>query len=303
MKSGRHDIVSCYSRNEVSRNAFARKYHSKAYCDPLDAIKDKDVDAVYVVTPHNVHFKFAKMALREGRPVFLEKPFTVSADETTQLIELARQKDVFLAEAMWTWYHGASLQVRKWIEDGMLRDIKKVRFTYHLNSVHYAKRVADPKRAGGALLDITVYPIAYAYSLFGLPDEIEASARIENGIDLTDEIIFIYSDGKRVEISTSIMDYHGLERLRIDSSDGFIKVSSYHHANRASLVRSGKKFVYHPKEPRHISYVYEFDEVEESIRKGLKESSSYPLSTTMEVMGLIERIKGQIGLKYTQLEK
>lgn len=303
LKSGRHEIVSCYSRNPKARKTFSTKYHCAEYADAAEAMNDERVDAIYIVTPHNVHFSFAKEALLLKRPVLLEKPFTVDEEETKELISLAKQNDVFLAEAMWTWYHGASLEVKDWISHDEIGKIKSARFTYHLNSVHYASRVADPKRAGGALLDITVYPIAYAYQLFGMPLKIESKAIIENGIDLIDEIKFFYEDGMSVDISTSIIDYKGLEKARIYSEKGMIKINSYHHANRATLKMEKKKIAYHPQEKRHISYIYEFDEVASCVNEGRKESIHYPLKSTLDVMHIIKTVKEQINLNYPDLEK
>ena len=184
-RSGRHEIVSCYTRNYEKGIEFAKKYGGKAYKTPEEAITAEGVDGVYIVTPHNAHFRYAKLALELGKPVFCEKSFTVTAEETDQLIALAREKDLYLCEAMWTWFSPSANQTKKWIDEQKLGKIHSADFTYHVNIINGAERVRDPKRAGGALLDITIYPVTYAYRLWGIPQKIETQGNVQNGIDIS----------------------------------------------------------------------------------------------------------------------
>ncbi len=305
LKSKRHDIVSCYSRNQNACDKFAKKYHAISCSSPLEAMMKEGVDAIYIVTPHNVHFKYAKLALENRKPVLVEKPFTVSQKEAEELISLARKNNVFLSEAMWTFYHGASKTMLSLIEEKKIGKIQKAYFTYHLNSVHYAKRVADRKRAGGALLDIGVYPIYYTYRLFGMPEKIEAKGLIENGIDLKDEIIFSYREGFDVNISISIVDLNGLEKCVISTDSALIKIPFYHHANSLKIkYEDGKRESMRPKnEKKTISYLYEFDETMNQILSSKKENESTPLKDTLNVMHLLDEIRKEIGLVYDQLER
>lgn len=305
LKSQRHEIVSCYSRNQKTCEKFAKKYHACSCSSPLEAMMKEGVDAVYIVTPHNVHFKYAKLALENKKPVLVEKPFTVNQKEAEELISLSRKNDVFLSEAMWTFYHGASKTMISLMEEKKIGKIENVLFTYHLNSVHYAKRVADRKRAGGALLDIGVYPVYYAYRLFGMPEKIKAEALIENGIDLKDEIIFSYKEGYDVKISISIVDLKGLEKCIITSDTSTIRIPFYHHANSLKIkYKDRKKEVLRPKnEKKNISYLYEFDETMNQILLSKKENESTPLEDTLHVMSLLDEIRKEIGLVYDQLEQ
>lgn len=170
------------------------------------------MEGVYVVTPHNAHFRYVKEALELGKPVLCEKAFTVTAEETDSLIALAREKKVYLAEAMWTWFSPAANQVKLWLMEDKLGKVTDANFTYHMKSVKYAPRVSDPKRAGGALLDITIYPITYAYRLWGYPVKIESSGTIENGIDYGEDVMLTFENGLTARISASIVDMKGLEK-------------------------------------------------------------------------------------------
>ena len=303
LATGRHRIVSCYTRNYEKALSFASSFQAKAFESAEEAISAEGVDGVYIVTPHNAHFRFAKKALLLGKPVFLEKPFTVTAEETKELIELAKEKNVYLAEAMWTWFSPVAHKVKEWIDEKKCGKILSADFTYHLNSIRYAPRVADPKRAGGALLDITIYPITYAYRLWGKPSRIEAKARLENGIDLSEEILFHYEEGFSVSVSGSIVDFKGLEKMKIRGEEGTISSYFYHCQNKVGFRKDRfHKESFHGKGGMFLSYVEEFDAVAQDIREGRKESSLVPLEATYEVMLLLDEIRKLIGLEYENLE-
>ena len=298
LKSGKHQVVTCYSRNKKTSDEFADKYGAKSFSSAEEAISSEDVDAIYVVTPHNSHHMYAKMALNLGKPVFCEKPFTVTFEDTEELISLAKEKNLYLCEAMWTWFSPTANEVKKWIDENKAGKITSADFRYHIRTVQYKGRHTDPKRAGGALLDITIYPITYAYRLWGLPDKIESSATIKNGIDLNDSIVFTYKNGLKVNISASISDYLGLETMKIKGDKGTIKAPFFHAYNGVTFKSGFHKETFKGDGPKINSYIDEFNAVADDIRKGRKESSMVPLKATADVMKLLDNIREQIGLNY-----
>ena len=303
LKSGGHKIVSCYTRNYEKGRAFAEKFGATAYERPEDAVCAQGVDGVYVVTPHNAHYRFVKLALELGKPVLCEKTFTVNAEETRELIRLASKKNLYLAEAMWTWFSPAAHQVRTWVKDGQIGKVRSADFTYHMRSIDYAPRVSDPKRAGGALLDITIYPITYAYRLFGYPETIQSSGVIQNGIDVSEEVTLTFPGGVTSHISASILDMKGFERMTITGDSGKIKATMYHAMNRATLRKSfWKRTKFRGPGSVINSYVTEFDAVAADIRAGKTESDLVPLQCTQDVMNILDTIRHQIGLTYPNLE-
>lgn len=301
--SGKHELVSCYTRNFEKCKEFAAKYQCKACESAEEAITAEGVEAVYVVTPHNAHFRYVKQALELGRPVLCEKAFTVEASETDELIAIAREKKIYLAEAMWTWFSPAANQVKKWIDEEKIGKIKSADFTYHMKSVNYAERVADPKRAGGALLDITIYPITYAYRLWGMPVKIESTGNIQNGIDYGEDVVLTFANGVRANISASIADFKGFEKMRIKGERGEISAFLYHAMNKVTCKKGMlKKEVFSGPGPKINSYLDEFDTVADEIRQGLTESEKVPLPATSDVMHILDEVRGQIGLVYDELE-
>ncbi|MBR4461444.1 MAG: Gfo/Idh/MocA family oxidoreductase [Erysipelotrichaceae bacterium] len=303
LDSGNHEITVCFSRNEERCKEFAKQYHARSCVSSEEALRSGDIDAVYIVTPHNAHFRYAKQALEAGKPVFCEKAFTVSAWETEELIRIARQNRLYLAEAMWTWFSPCANQVKKWIDEKQIGEIRNASFTYHMKSIGYAPRVSDPKRAGGALLDITVYPITYAYRLFGYPKKIESNAVLKNGIDVSEEIVMTFEKGIKTTISASIVDMKGLEKMKISGSEGSIS-SSFYHASTKAILRKGllDRQTYKSGNQLFNSYVDEFDTVASEIREGLLESRMVPLGSTLDVMRIMDEIRKQIGLEYNDLE-
>ncbi len=302
LSSGRHRIASCYTRNYENAKAFAERHSCRAYENAEGAICDSEVDAVYVVTTHNAHYRFVKKALELGKPVLCEKAFTVDAREAEELILLAAEKNLYLCEAMWTWFSASANKCLEWIEEGRIGNIRSAKFTYHMKSVNYAPRVSDPKRAGGALLDITVYPITYAYRLWGIPKEIKAVGRIEGGIDTGEEMKFDYGNFK-VDISASIIDMKGFEKMEIKGEKGMISAPFYHAMNGLTLSRGiFRKERFRAPGPKLNSYLDEFDTVAMEIREGLKESRMHPLTATLDVMKILDEIREKIGLSYTELE-
>lgn len=300
-KSKRHKIVSCYSRNIEKAKAFAKKYKAKAYEDIESAILDKNVDGVYIVTPHNTHYRFAKTSLSLGKPTLVEKPFTINSNETKELISLANEKNIYLCEAMWTFFSFSANQTIDLIKSNSLGKLKQASFNIHMKINKSSKRVFDPKRAGGALLDIGIYPICYAYRLFGKPQEIELKEkRIQNGIDLGEELIFHYENNFNVNISVAIDNLKGFEKAKIEGDEGKILIPFFHSSNRLYFKNN---FFYKAFYKRNsFSYLNEFDKVSKEIKDGLIESKYVSHSETYEVMNLLDEIRDKMSLKYENLE-
>lgn len=301
-KSGRHEVVSVYTRNYEKGLAFAEKHGAKAYPTPEEAMTAEGVDGVYIVTPHSSHYKYAKMAIELGVPVFCEKAFTVTAKETDELIALAKEKNVYLCEAMWTWFSESANKTKEWIDEGKIGRVHSADFSYHVRTIDKKGRHTDPKRAGGALLDITIYPVTYAYRLWGTPAAIESVGVIKEGIDHSEKIVFTYPDFK-VSISASIADFKGLEKMTIKGENGEITAPFYHCCNGVTYKKSlFKKETFKGKGPKFNSYLDEFDAVAEDIRAGRTESKMVPLKATSDVMHILDKIRDQIGLEYPVLE-
>ena len=196
---------------------------------------------------------------------------------------------------MWTWFSPIANQVKAWLDAGEYDDVEKLHFTYHMKSINYAPRVSDPKLAGGALLDIGVYPLTYVYRLFGKPQTIECKGILQGGIDTGEEICLTYPDSRIYTISTSLLDYKGLEKMALIGTKAKTKLRFYHMANSVKLCRK------HGRNERLKAYggmLNEFDLAASEIRQGLKESKLVPHQGTLDVMELMDECRRQMGLVY-----
>jgi len=294
-RSGRHRLVSVYTRSYEKCAAFAARYSAAACATAEEAITAPGADGVYLVTPHNTHYVYARQALELGRPVLCEKPLTVTAAQAGELTALAQAKGVYLAEAMWTWFAPAANQVKRWLDAGEFGQLRKVLLTCRGNARFYAPRVTDPARAGGALLDIGVYPLTYLYRLFGRPAEIKCVGQVSKGIDWAEEVSLAFPSGLTATASISIRDLFGRERLVIAGDKAKVSLPSFHNAGRVTLVRRGGK---NETVSGSGSYLNEFDLAAGEIREGRTESRFVPHGATVAVMELMDECRRQMGLVY-----
>ncbi len=289
---GKHRISAVYSRNEEKGQAFAKKYGAVFYPDFESLLKNGDFDAVYIATPHTSHKEYSLMAMSAGKPVLCEKPVGVSTDEVRQMIDSSRENNVFFCEAMWTWFSDMAAGVRKWIDEKTVGDIKDVHIDYSFPGLMMSKnsRVLTPETAGGALLDVGIYPITYCYRLFGYPESISCEGTIKNGIDVRETVIMGY-EGFSCTLEMSLDKLK--EGCRIIGTKGTIDIPFFHVARIATL-KSDKKLRLKGK----TDYLTEFNCVAEEIKSGKKESAFVPLKATEDCMRIMDECRKQMNLIY-----
>ncbi|MBR2133648.1 MAG: Gfo/Idh/MocA family oxidoreductase [Eubacterium sp.] len=293
IKKGNHIITAVYSRNPDSAKAFAKRHNATAYDDFESAVNAPDVDAVYIASPHTSHLDYAINAMKLGKPVLCEKPVGVSLDEVKRMTDFAKENNVYFCEAMWTWFSDVAKTVKKWVSQGAIGNIKSVEIDYAFPGLMMSKnsRVLTPETAGGALLDIGIYPITYCYNIFGYPDKITCDGVIKNGIDVKETVTLTYGDMK----CTLNMALDKLrERCVIKGADGCIKIPMFHMASIAVMKNSVKTTRYHGK----TDYLTEFDKVSQEIRSGKTESDYIPFSASCDCMKIMDECRRQMGLIY-----
>lgn len=295
MPSGRHRVVSCFSRNPEKCGAFAAQAGAKACGSIEEAIDAPGVDGVYVVTPHPAHYEAVRLALSHGKPVLCEKPMCVNEADAKALFALAGQKRVYLAEAMWTWFAPTANKVKAWLDAGRFGTVRSVTANYHMNGQGYAPRVTDPKQAGGAVLDIGVYPIHYLVRLFGMPESVRCTGRLLSGIDMGEEIELCYENGLVARSSVAIDNFKGLERFTLRGSDASVSIFLFHMANGAKLKKGLRTL---DRVRGSGGYLNEFDLVAGEIREGLTESRFVPPYMTLNVLRIVDECRRQMGLVY-----
>ena len=295
--TGRHAVVSAYSRNREKLEAFCAPYGTYAASSVEDAVCRDGVDAVYISVTNESHYGICRRCLELGKHVLLEKPFTISASQTAELQKFAKEKGLYLSEAMWTWYSEVPIKVCDIVRSGKLGKIRSVYMAYSMNSIGYAPRVSDPLLGGGAVLDIGIYPIAYAYRLFGFPKAVKCTGDVRDGIDYGEEIVLSY-DGFDVRMDVSIVGTKG-EAMLIEAEKGMIANTGFHYAEPA-LVKIGDSIdILQGKK----GYIVEFDNVADEIRSGKTESAFIPPKMTYDCMRILDECRRQMNLVYPFEEK
>ncbi len=235
------------------------------------------------------------LALECGKPVLCEKPFMLNAAQAREAIALAKEKQLYLAEAMWTWFAPTAHQVKTWLDAGEFGKLTRVTANYCQDSKGYAPRVTDPNLAGGALLDVGVYPIYYLCSLFGKPEVVSVSGKLSDGIDWGETVTFRFANGLVVESKISIDDPVTGELVELVGSKASVSIPNFHGANGATLRRADGT------EERFTGYggmLNEFDRAAEEILAGRTESAYTPHAVSIDVMDTVDTCRRLLGLVY-----
>ncbi|MFB7277727.1 Gfo/Idh/MocA family protein [Streptomyces hydrogenans] len=297
------EVVAVASRTEASARAFADRFGiARAYGDWDGLFADPDVDVVYVATPHHAHREAAGRALEAGKPVLCEKAFTLNAREAEELVGLARDRGLFLMEAMWMYCNPLVRTLAELVRDGAIGEVRTVQADFGLAGPFDAgHRLRDPAVGGGALLDLGVYPVAFAQLLLGEPDSVQAHARISpEGVDLNTGMLLGWDSGASALLSCSLEADTPLTasvtgtKGRIDVPRGFF------FPERFTLVREGAEPEEFTNTDDPHSMRHEAAEVMRCLRAGAAESPVVPLDGTLAVMRTLDAVRDRIGVRYPQ---
>lgn len=269
-------ITAVASRTEESARRFADRHDiARAYGGWEQLAADPEVDVVYVATPHASHHDATALLLAAGKPVLCEKPLTLNLAEAQRLVALARQRDVFLMEAMWTYLDPTIRRLTRLIADGAIGEVRTVRADFgFVAPAGGSGRLRDPAAGGGALLDVGVYPVAFAQLLLGAPDSVLALGRVaEDGVDDHTGIVLGHPDGAHAVLSCSIVS-DSAQRAEIGGTLGRIEIPrDFYRPESFVLHRQGhepEEFRL-PRGPGH-GYTHEAAEVMRCLRAGERES-------------------------------
>lgn len=280
---------------------FVKRFNVPVVYDSYEALAaDPNVDGIYIATPHRFHYGNAKLCLEAGKPVLCEKPLTVNQAESADLVAISREKNVFLMEALWSRYLPALRQVRAWLDDGEIGELIMVRSDFCIfkrGELH--ERWLNPELAGGALLDLGIYPIAVSQWVIQENPEIVQSVGIlgETGVDHRLAVNMQYPSGAIAQFMTSF-DFPMKNEMVIQGTDGFIHIPhSFWQADSVVLEKGGKSRLLELPF-RKGGFEYEIEEAAVCIRAGKIESESMTHEDTLANMRVMDEIRAQIGLKY-----
>lgn len=295
------EVLAVGSRTETSARAFAERYGiARAYGDWASLAADRDVDVVYVATPHSAHHAAARLCLTAGRAVLCEKPLTLDTTTSEDLVKTARDHGVFLMEAMWARCNPTIRRVVELLGDGAIGEVTAVHASFGLAGPFPPEhRLRSPGLGGGALLDLGIYPITLAHLALGMPDSVQAWAHLSaDGVDENTGLLLGYDAGAVAALTCGIAGGTPMSasftgrRGRVDLPAPFFRPA------QAVLQRSGTadEVISVPLEGH--GYVPEAAEVHRCLRAGLLESPLVPHAATLEVMSLMDTVRAQIGVSY-----
>ncbi|MER2063914.1 MAG: Gfo/Idh/MocA family oxidoreductase, partial [Alkalibacterium sp.] len=289
-------VVAVWNRTQSKAVAFAKDFGGKVYETAEEAIDAPEVEGVYVNVNNDMHETYTCLAIEKGKPVLCEKPFAVIEKAAKAIFDYAREKDVYVAEAMWTWHNDTALKVKEWIESGVLGDLESVSSAFEVPLVNGSTnpRLTTPAMLGGALMDLGVYNVRYCYELFGLPEQIDCEARME-AVDYSETITFDYPGFKAINLVS--MEKDGGHYFEIKGTKGSIYVPQFHMAKTATLKTEDKEETF---EVDDLLYGKQFSNVAAEIRAGKKEGEKISAKSTIEVMALLDECRSQMGLVYPQ---
>lgn len=296
-----HRVVAVGSRDHARAREFAERHEiSRAYDSYAELAADPDVDVVYIATPHSDHAATARLCLEAGKSVLCEKPFTVNAAEAAELVALARWHGLFCMEAMWMWCNPVHRRLYAAIAAGEIGTVRTVTADLGFRATYdAADRLFAPELAGGALLDVGVYPVSLAYRILGSPDAIHASAGLApTGVDAMTAIQFEYAGGAVAQLAGSF-DAVLSGRATITGTEGWIELpTDFQVASFYTVHRTDNEPVTYRETLAGDGYVYEAQEVARCLRDGRTESELVPLDDTLAVMRILDRVREQTGVHY-----
>ncbi|MGG6310881.1 Gfo/Idh/MocA family protein [Paenibacillus macerans] len=289
------------SRSLDKAKAFADKFHvPQAYGSYEELVTDPDVDVVYVATPHPYHKENVMTALRAGKAVLCEKPFTVNGAELEEMVAYAREHKLFLMEAMWTRFLPPIRKVREWLAEGRIGEVRLVKADFGFRiGWDPAGRLLNPELGGGALLDAGIYPISFASMVLGPhPLSIQSTAHIgETGVDEHFSVLLTYENGVTASLNAAVRLAIGNDAY-IHGTKGKIYIPGFLNAKSATLYIDGEAAETFTDDRAAKGYAFEAEAVGHALRAGLTESADIPLDESLAVMRLLDQIRGQWGLRY-----
>ena len=290
------------SRSMDKANDFASNYNCKPYGSYEDLINDPEIDIVYVATPHNYHCENTLMAISKGKHVLCEKPFAVNTREVCCMIDAAREKGVFLMEALWTRFNPNIIKAKEIIDSGQLGKIKLFNANfgeckpYDPNNRFYSKELI-----GGSLLDMGIYPLFIALLLLGKPKTIQAMAAIgPTGVDHTCSVTFGYNDDSLAVFQSTILAETESKAI-IYCEKGTIEFSRWVYApEKITLIPLYGESQDITQELKGNIYNYEAVEVIKCLAQGKTQSSLWSGDDSLLLISTLDEIRSQIGLVYEE---
>ena len=293
-------VYAIASRSLEKAEAFADKWGvSKAYGSYEDMVADKEVDLVYIATPHSHHFPHAMLALEHGKHVLVEKAFTANTAEAEILIQTARSKGLFITEAIWTRYMPLSHKVKELMDSRIIGEPRLLTATL-CYMMEFKERILRPDLCGGALLDLGVYALNFARMYFGT-DIVKTVSNCQmgpTGVDLQECISLCFADGKMANLQAGALCLNDRQGI-VNGTEGYIRVDNINCPEVVEVYRDYELVERYTKPEEMVNgYEYQVYECRRCIEAGLMESPMMPHEETISIMRQMDELRKEWGVVY-----
>ena len=294
-------LMAVGSRDAAKAEAFGAQFDVPHRHNSYQAlVDDREVDAIYVATPHPFHKEHCLLALNAGKPVLCEKPFTINAREAEEVVRTARERKVFLMEGMWSRFFPLMAKLRELLAAGEIGRVRIVEADFGFRAGFDPKsRLFDPQLGGGALLDVGCYVVSFASMILGTPDRMTGLATLgATHIDEQAAMVLGHPNGALAMLSTAIRTNSPHNAVILGEEGRIVLQPPFWKPERMTVSRNGK-----PDEEIYVPSVgsgfnYEADEVGRCLAAGKLESDILPLDETLAIMRTLDTLRAQWGVVY-----
>jgi predicted dehydrogenase len=295
-----HTIGAVGSRTISNSQKFASTFGGTAYGSYEELVADSTIDAIYVATPHPAHHDNVILALNAGKPVLCEKPFAVNAKQAQAMVDTAAKNQVALMEAMWARFLPHYAKVREIVASGVLGPILSIHADHGQRLADRGiARLVEPQLAGGALLDLGIYPISFAHMILGNPTSITSTAVMtEQGVDAQTSMIFTYDTGAQAVLTTTMIEQTPC-RAVVAGLHGWLEIDRtfYNPASLRVVLNDGSVTEYPSTYTGH-GLREQAESFKHIVQSGALESEVLTWKDTVDIMKSMDTVRSQIGLKY-----
>ena len=293
------------SRTQDSAQVFGEEFGvPNRHPSYADLANDPEVDVVYIATPHSLHKENSVLCLNAGKAVLCEKPFTICATEAEEMVRVARQKRLFLMEAMWSRFLPVAVKVRELLADSAIGEVRMLNADFGFRAGFNPEgRLFNPALGGGGLLDVGVYCISLAHMIFGPPTRISGLAHLgETRVDEQAAVLLGYERGE-IAITSCAVSTNTPQQAIILGTEGRIHLPSpWWCGTKLILSRNGETDQELDLSFEGNGYNFQADEVVRCLQAGLLESPIMPLDESLAIMRTMDAIRAQWGLVYPMEE-
>lgn len=295
-----HTVGAVGSRSLSNAQSFADEFGGTPYGSYEELLQDSSIDAIYVATPHPAHHDNVISALNAGKAVLCEKPFAVNAKQAQAMVDAASRNKVALMEAMWARFLPHYAKVREIIASDVLGPIISIHADHGQRLADQnIPRLIEPRLAGGALLDLGIYPISFAHMILGNPVAINSSAVMtDKGVDAQSSMIFTYENGAQAVLTTTMMEQTPC-RAVVAGLNGWLEIDRtfYNPASMRVVLNDGSVTEY-PNTYSGHGLREQAESFKQLVQSGKLQSDILSWKDTVDIMKSMDTVREQIGLKY-----